>query len=378
MIDVLHVIDSLASDGAQTSYLSMVPSLLRHGIQPSILALSDHPSSIASRFEEAGAPVQTLEPQSGRLRTALAIQRVLARRKPQVVHTVLFEADICTRIACLESSVPIVTTLANVSYGTDQQRHFRSARWKIGAARALDVLTAPRTSVFHSVAEHVARDMAARLRVSPARIRVIPRGRDDQTLGRRSPERARRTRERLGCGDAQIILGIGRHSPQKALLVFLEVFERVAAHNPSVVAFIAGREGEETEKLHELKGRLKAGDRIFLLGSRSDVPDLLATADVMLFPSRWEGMPGAVLESMALEAPLVASDIDPVREIVPDAGAQFVQTDDVEGFARAVSDTLADPDAARVRAQRSRAAFEAKFTIERAASGMADLYRSLL
>jgi glycosyltransferase involved in cell wall biosynthesis len=54
------------------------------------------------------------------------------------------------------------------------------------------------------------------------------------------------------------------------------------------------------------------------LGTRMDVPELLCAADAFVFPSRWEGMSGAVLEAMALEAPIIASDIPSVRETVAD------------------------------------------------------------
>jgi glycosyltransferase involved in cell wall biosynthesis len=115
------------------------------------------------------------------------------------------------------------------------------------------------------------------------------------------------------------------------------------------------------------------------LGARADVYDLLCAADVFAFPTRWEGMPGAILEAMALGAPIVASDVPPVREAVRDGvSARLVPPGEPEALALAITATLQDPAGAAERAATARAEFEARFTIRRAADGMLAFYEHAL
>jgi glycosyltransferase involved in cell wall biosynthesis len=104
------------------------------------------------------------------------------------------------------------------------------------------------------------------------------------------------------------------------------------------------------------------------------VPDLLCAADVFAFPTRWEGLPGTVLEAMALEAPIVATDIAPVREAVGEGCALLVPVESPGAFADAVIALLGSPDAATERARRARARFLERFTIDRSVAGMLAFY----
>ncbi len=110
-----------------------------------------------------------------------------------------------------------------------------------------------------------------------------------------------------------------------------------------------------------------------LLGARTDVPDLITAADVVVIPSRVEGLPGAVLEAMALERPVIASDIPMVREAIGDDAYALVAVDDVAGFAAAIDRALDDPERGAVAA-RARARFETRFTPDAVVEGIERIY----
>jgi len=111
------------------------------------------------------------------------------------------------------------------------------------------------------------------------------------------------------------------------------------------------------------------------LGVRSDIADLLCAADAFVLPSRREGLPGALLEAMAMSVPIVATGIDATLDAVPsEKFARLVQVGDVASLADALTSTIADADGARERARRARARFEAEFTIERVSARMRDFY----
>jgi glycosyltransferase involved in cell wall biosynthesis len=147
---------------------------------------------------------------------------------------------------------------------------------------------------------------------------------------------------------------------------------------PGVRLFVAGSPGRQSRELDHLRDSLSLRDAVDFLGPRTDVYDLLAAADVFVLPSRREGMPGALLEAMALEAPVVASDIDPVREVVAGDMAFLVPPGDPSRLAQAVVGILDDRSAAVTRALRALDRFEASYTIERSATGMIEFYRTIV
>jgi glycosyltransferase involved in cell wall biosynthesis len=167
--------------------------------------------------------------------------------------------------------------------------------------------------------------------------------------------------------------------PKKAPDTLVEAYAEVVGELPDAKLALAGRDGVQTSQLRAAVQRLGLGRAVRFLGARDDVPELLCGADLFVLPSRWEGLPGAVLEAMALEAPVVASDLPMVREAVTDGvTARLVPVDRPAALAAAILEVLADPDAAAARAARARADFLERFTVERAADGMVALYRRAL
>jgi glycosyltransferase involved in cell wall biosynthesis len=90
----------------------------------------------------------------------------------------------------------------------------------------------------------------------------------------------------------------------------------LARRLPAARLILVGRGGNEIESaVRRAVAAAGLQDRVHLLGERDDVARLLAAADVMLFPSQWEGLPGAVLEAAAAGLPVLASDLPCVGEI---------------------------------------------------------------
>ncbi len=141
---------------------------------------------------------------------------------------------------------------------------------------------------------------------------------------------------------------------------------------------LAGRTGSLTPAIERRLAALPHRERIHRLGHRDDVPVLLTAADLFVFPSRFEGLPGAVLEAQAMGLPIVASDIPSVAEVVPSADhGLLVPPDDPAALAAAVEQILDEPDRAAAMGACNRQAFLELHTLERSVESMADLYRRL-
>ena len=372
---VLQLIDSLARAGAEQSLASLAPHLVERGVDLHMAYLVER-DGLRREIERNGIPVHSLAyPGAGRRDWLMKTVNLIGELRPAIVHTTLFEAHVAGRRAAARCRVPCVSSLVNTLYGRTESTHNEVNQVRLRAAQAADVFTAQRVTTFHAVTRHVATVMGRRLLVPSRKIEVIPRGRDPETLARRTSQRRAATRERLGVSsDVPVILAVGRQEPQKGFDVLLRAIPTIQAWWPGVRVLVAGREGRATASLTQLTRILGVADMVTFLGMRDDVPDLLSAADVLAFPSLWEGAAGTLQEAMALECPIVTSRLPTILETVDETTAELVPSGDAAALASGLLATLEDGDRTRVRVRVARERFEANFTIGVSAGRMARLY----
>lgn len=372
---VLQLIDSLAPAGAEQSLVALAPHLVHRGIELHIAYLLER-EGLRAKVEEVGIPVHSLaEDDADRRRWLAQTTDLLGQLRPDVIHTTLFEADLAGRRSAARMQVPCISSFVNTAYGPTESHRDGLGRFRVRAAQAADAVTARRVTRFHAVTRHVAMVMSRRLLVPASKIEVIPRGRDPQSLGRPSTERRAATRQRLGIPkDVPMVLAVGRQEPQKGFDVLLRALPTVRSQLPQVRVFIAGREGRATQSLAELTRASGSADAVTFLGMRDDVADLLAAADVLAFPSLWEGAAGTLQEAMALECPIVSSRLPTILETVSESMAELVSPGNSDDLARGLLRVFADQRTVGSRVHFARRRFENEFTIQAIADRMADLY----
>jgi glycosyltransferase involved in cell wall biosynthesis len=378
-VHVLYLIDSLSTGGAERSLAELAPGYAARGIRLDVAYFHERPG-VHDDLSRAGAGLFHLggAGRTARIRRTL---RLLRQRRPDLLHTTLFEADVAGRVASSFARVPVVSSLVNLAYGPEQLTDPELRPWRVDAARRLDALTARRVARFHAITNAVADVMSERLHLRRELVDVIPRGRDPEVLGRRTDGRRADARERLEVPDGTpLVFAAARQEFQKGLDVLIDAFPTVLARVPEARLVVAGREGALTERLRATTDRLRLGPAVRFLGARTDVLELMCAADVFAFPSRWEGLGVAVLEAMALEAPIVASDLPAVREVVGAGGerALLVPPDRPDELAGALVTTLEEPVAAAARASAARERFLEAFTLDRVADATVAFYERAL
>lgn len=123
-----------------------------------------------------------------------------------------------------------------------------------------------------------------------------------------SPDVRKRMRDELGIKESQLVFGhVGRFHPAKNHLFLLDVFKGVVDKNPDTLLLLVG-DGELREQIENKIAELGIEKSVKLLGSRSDVADLLQAMDIFVFPSKWEGLPVTVVEAQAAGLPCFISD----------------------------------------------------------------------
>jgi glycosyltransferase involved in cell wall biosynthesis len=149
-----------------------------------------------------------------------------------------------------------------------------------------------------------------------------------------------------------VVLGVGRLAAQKGFDVLLDAAAHWLDLDPPPLLAIAG----DGPLAGELRARAASlGVTAVFLGRRDDVADLLAGAAVFVLPSRWEGQPLIVQEALRAGAPIVATRVGGIPDLVGDDAAVLVGPGDAPGLAAAVRAVLTDASLAnRLRAAAAR------------------------
>ena len=373
---VLFVINSLGTGGAERSLAELLPGLADAGIATVVVCLNRRREGVEEQVTRAGFDVRFLGA-GGLFSRVRALRKIMKAESPDMVHTTIFESDVAGRIAAVGSGAVVATSLVNTTYDPVRLRNPRIRPWRLAAARTLDGWTARHlTDRFHAITAAVKEASVSALGIGPERVTVIERGRDPERLGTPGPERRRRARAVLDLAEEDgVLVGVGRQEFQKGGRYLLEAMEMLAEPRP--VLLVAGRRGDASAELERLRERPALRDRVRFLGHRDDVPELLAAADVFVFPSLYEGLGGAVIEAMALGLPIVASDLPAIREVLEEGrNALLVEPGSSTALAAALDEMVSDTDRARAFGTRSREIFEERFTLERSTRRMVAWYRS--
>jgi glycosyltransferase involved in cell wall biosynthesis len=360
----------------------LVPTLVRRGIDVSIVYMVQRPTDDAASLERAGARLH-LVPKRHLDAHILGIRRVIALERPAIVHTSLYEADIAGRVAAWRAPgrPAVLSSIVNTSYDPARLGDPNVPAWKLRGVRMIDGWTARNlTNHFHAVSRAVKESAVQALGIDPDRVTVIERGRDPGRLGEPSSERRTRARAALGLDrHAQVIVTVGRQEFQKGHVHLVGAFDVLAAIRPGAELLIVGRNGNHSAQLESRVRESPYHDRIRTLGHRDDVPDILAAADLFVLPSMYEGFPGAAIEAMALELPVVASNLPTLREVVDEGcSALLVPPRDSVQLAEAMGRVLDDPKLARRLGDRGRELFLTRLSAEQSHRRMVELYERLL
>lgn len=377
-MNVLYVIDSLAPGGAERSLAALAWEYPARGVHLDVAYFHEVPG-LQEELRAAGAQLFPLRVSGVPARIADA-RRTILERKPDLIHTTLFESDVVGRIAGRAAGVPVVGSLVNPEYGQLQLTDRNLKPWKVRLVQAVDIVTSRLVTRFHAPSAYVADVMARALAIRRSRIDVVPRGRGPRRLGERTPERRVAARAALELEpDRPLVLAAARQEYQKGLDLLLRAVPLLLRTTPDAVVVIAGRPGRQSSLLRSMIDEMQLSDAVRLLGARDDVPDLLCAADAFVCPSRWEGFGGAVIEAMALGAPVVSFDIPAVREVLGDERQGLIVTPgSPDALAEAISFTLGERHATAERVARARQRFLDRFTVSAVADGMISFYQRAL
>jgi len=371
---LLFVITGLGLGGAETQVVQLAIRLKSRGWEVGVVSLTP-PGILAKELEANGIPVISLgmrrrfpDP-----RSLFRLVRIIRLWKSPILHAHMVHANLLARLARLLAPVPVLICTAHSTYEVSHRAgKLREITWRERAYRLTDFLCD-----FTSQVSQAGLERYLAVRAAPRhKIRVVHNGIDIQRFCFSASERER-VRTELGAGEAFVWLAVGRLEPQKDYPVLIQSFAQLG-RNDSVL-WIAG-EGRLREELENLVRALGLEGRVRLLGKRDDIPALMSAADAFVLSSLSEGFPLVIIEAMACELPVVATDSGGPREIVEDGQTGFlVPPKDPGALAQAMLRLMNLPEAKRRKMGKlGREKVVAKYSLDHIVDQWEALYTELL
>ncbi len=370
---ILRVITRLdVHGGAELSTLIEVEELAARGHRVAVVTVAEQATPAAvERLDVAGVEHRHLVGPLGR--QAAQLRRMVRDDPPDVVHAVIWAAELVVALGTFGLRVPTIVSLVNMQYDPAAVAQAPSPRRLEALRRIEGVVLRHGIDRFHCLTEAGARHSVEHLGIDPARISVIPRGRRRDDLAVDDGE-VTACRDELAGGGEILLVNVGRHELQKGQDLLIDAVGRLTGGELTFALAIAGREGNVTPMLRDRIRSAGLEGTVHLLGARRDVATLLAAADIVCVTSRWEGLGGAVIEALGAGAPIIAFGVPAVAEVVGDAGV-LVEPFDTEAFAAELRSLGADAAQRRELSERARRRFDTNFEISAVVDRIEDLYR---
>jgi glycosyltransferase involved in cell wall biosynthesis len=329
-LHVLHV-SATSSGGAAAVALGYVRDQVQRGWNVSVASSSQGFLGYDTRL--AGGSTHwwhaDREPGGRTVGECLTLAGIIRETQPDVVHLHGSKAGLVGRLV-LRQRIPTVFQPHAWSYLAARGGvRAASLRWERFATRWTSI------TVCVSEAERVA---GQQLRVD-GRTVVIRNGVDLTSLSPQGHGDRVAARKQLGLPDVPTAVCIGELTAQKGQADLLDAWPLVLAELPEAQLVLVGA-GPDRGRL---AGRVGDLPGVSMVGARSDVPVWLSAADVVVVPSRWDGMALVPLEAMSSARSVVATAVSGILESVPGEAGAIVPAGDPAALAGAVARRLADP-----------------------------------
>ena len=375
--------------GIEQFVMYLVPWLRRNGFQVSLLGrglarakVIDLPDSLDTGAGSTDvAPLRILQlphlifrlglPAIAML-LLLLIVRVNKTRRITLIHAQdTGYAGLASVLAGKLLNVPVILTSHGVRYET-----LRHVAWDIVSQVLLpfeywlDCYVARRATFVICISDWV-RNYFRQMGIHSHKLAVIPSGIDVPRFARAGEYARAKQRKNLGLDSEHLAIGfVGRFSAEKNVKSLIEAFAIVAQKIPHARLVLVGGGPLETS-LREQAQRIGIDRKVIFTGPRKDVENLLAAFDIFVLPSLVEGLSMSLLEAMASQKAIVASNIPAIRSLVRSGNsAVLVDPYDISGMSNEITNFCRDEKARAafgMRAYRDVMPFDVQYMFPRLA-----------
>lgn len=275
------------------------------------------------------------------------LQRVLQEHNIEMVYDRTFHMTLVTSSACRAAQVPRVSVIVSPpsrDFTTSNERFAWLKKRKLRRA-----YQDPESTTL-AVSAAVADDAASFYGLERSRIEVVPSPVDVAEVQRLADV------DGLHLGAGKHVCVVGRMSAEKGQKTAIEAMVRVIQRSNETWTLHLVGDGPDRAALSQYVEDLRLGGKVVLHGFQANPYPLIAAADILLIPSRYEGLPNVALEAMALKTAIIATECSPsLAELLSDERGVIVPVDDPEQMSLAIEQRFAN---ANEVSSRTEVAFE--------------------
>ncbi|MBI3610819.1 MAG: glycosyltransferase [Nitrospirae bacterium] len=350
--------------GGQYQVLLLSKGLAERGHHVVVVCSPD--SALAEKASKAGLLVEPV-PMRGQwdLKAVFRLREIMKRHRIEVLNTHKPKPHTLALLAAITARVPVVVATRRVSFPL--RRHpFRWAKWVAGVDKII--------AVAQSVEESLIRSG-----VPAEKVVTIYGAIDLKRFRPASPDPA--LRKELGIDDRTWVVGkVADYRPWKGYGLFLEAASLILKEEPRVRFLAIGNKSDYFDEMQAQARRLAIEKQVTFTGFRDDVERFYPLLHVSVnCATSGEGLPGVLRESLAMEIPVVATDVGGNREVVIDGRTgRLIPSNDPVALAQAILSLLRDRDLARRLGRQGRSFVERQFSIESMVAQTEAVYQSLV
>lgn len=366
-IKVLHAIRQGLIGGGETHVLNLVSKLDPDLFESVVLSFTDGP--MIERLQGMNVPCHVIASKRAfDVQQFRKVQSLLIKEKIDIVHAHGSRAASNLLWPARSLVIPILYTIHGWSFHNDQSILTRKLR--IISEHFLTKRTSRNISV------SVSNQESGRKHLSDFDSIVVNNGIDLEVFN--PALEYQDMRESLGIPrECLLIVFLARMTTQKAPLILINAFNEVLKEFPSAHLLMVG-EGELRQSAQLLAEKLKIIDHITFENFRKDVPAILKTTDIYCLPSLWEGLPIGLLEAMAMENAVIASEVDGSKEIIShEKNGLLIKPGSTETLANALLRLCRDDSLRTYIRQEARQTVEKRYNIIRMVQEIEEVYTSL-
>ncbi len=360
-IKILHIITSLRTGGAERLMVDLLPRLRDMGHEVDLLLFDGTRTPYFDELESRGIAIRSLGDGVADMHNPLVafrLRQYLRRHRYDILHTHNTPCQLLT--AMVSRGETLVTTEHNTINRRRKWGWYRGIdRWMYGKYRHI-------VCVSGGVEENLRRQLGDKTLASG--ISTILNGIDLGKFATAKPDAALRERYK----NKRIIIMVAAFRRQKDQHTLLRAMRLL----PDDYSLLLVGDGECRGECEDLAQTLGIADKVSFLGFRTDVPSLIATADVVVMSSHWEGFCLSVIEGMVCAKPVVATDVEVLDTIVGNVGV-LSPHEDAHGLSEAIRRLCEDRELYSQVAERCRQ-YAMQYDINRMAREYEQTYKTIL
>jgi glycosyltransferase involved in cell wall biosynthesis len=295
------------------------------------------------------------------------LRSLIRQRRIDIVHAHEYKTDLLAwALSRVEPIIPLATAHGWTGHSARERRFYYP----------VDKQLLARFPAVVAVSGDI-RNQLIRRGARPERIYTILNGIDHVRFARRAELRSG-VRHALGLTNETVVIGaVGRLEPQKRFDLLLDAFASLRRRHGNLALLVAG-DGSLRDPLAAQVARLGLDGSCRLLGHRADIIDLHHAMDLFVQSSDYEGTPNAVLEAMALETPIVATDVGGTAEVARhDIDGLIIQAGNADLLEGAVEAFLENRGAAIDRTVNARRRVETVLSFDARMKALESIYVDL-